>query len=169
MADLRDRLRQRPAVPSASPSRRGPGVPRVPGTVGYRLAQLGAAGAALGGAVDVAVPRLLPHHEAALGVAAGQAPPATAALVLLLLHVLGVALVAVGLAALALLAAWRRAGLRWAGAAAAGVVVVVEGVNAWAIARVRSPLFAGPLLCALLVAGGVLLGRRAGARAPGGG
>ena len=38
-------------------------------TFGYRLAQVGAAGAALGGLGDSFVPALLPHHEAYLGVA----------------------------------------------------------------------------------------------------
>jgi hypothetical protein len=129
--------------------------------VGYRIAQLGAAGAALGGTFDLLVPRLLPAHEAFLGVAPGGAPAATTALVLLLLHTLGAALVAVGLAALALLAAWRRTGLRPLAWAAAGLVVLAEGSNALAIARVGSPLFAGPLAFAALVAGGVALARPA--------
>lgn len=131
--------------------------------IGYRIAQLGAAGAALGGALDVFVPRLLPHHEAFLGIAPGQAPPATTALVLLLLHTLGVALLAVGLGALALLAAWRRTGLGWAAQVAAGAVVLAEGTNAWAIGRVGSPLFVGPLACAMLVVVGIAIAHRGGA------
>jgi hypothetical protein len=127
--------------------------------IGYRLAQLGAAGAALGGTFDLLVSRPLPAHEAFLGVAPGGTPAATAALVVLLLHTLGAALVAVGLAALALLAAWRRTGLRPLAWAAAGIVVLAEGSNALAIARVGSPLFAGPLAFAALVAGGVALAR----------
>jgi hypothetical protein len=58
-------------------------MPRYASGIGYRLAQIGAVGAALGGIVDVFVPRLLPHHEAFLGFAPGAAPPATGALVLL--------------------------------------------------------------------------------------
>ena len=128
--------------------------------IGYRVAQLGAAGAALGGAFDVFLPRLLPHHEAFLGIAPGQAPPATTALVLLLLHTLGVALIAVGLSALALLAAWRRSGSGWAALVAASAVLLAEGTNAWAIHRVGSPFFVGPLACAMLVAVGVTIALR---------
>jgi hypothetical protein len=123
--------------------------------IGYRLAQLGAAAAALGGLVDTLVPRLLPHHEAFMGVAAGQAPEATATLVLLLLHTLGVALLATGLGALALLAAWRGGGSRMTAISAAIVVVMAEGVNAWAIRQVGSPLFLGPLVCVILLIVGV--------------
>jgi len=136
--------------------------------IGYRLAQIGAAATALGGVVDAFIPRLLPHHEAFLGVAAGQAPAATATLVLTLLHTLGVALVAVGVGALALLAAWRGGGPRSAATSAALVVLSAEGMNAWAIARVGSVLFLGPVACCLLVVVGVALAigrdsRRAGA------
>ena len=131
--------------------------PRRAPTVGYRLAQLGAAGAALGGLVDALVPTLLPHHETHLGVAPNGATPATASLVLLLLHTLGVALIAVGVGALALLAEWRRGGARSSAIVAAGIVLLAEGMNAWAIRRVGSPLYLGPLACALLVAVGVAM------------
>jgi hypothetical protein len=123
--------------------------------IGYRLAQLGAAAAALGGLVDALVPRLLPHHETFLGVAAGQAPAATSALLLLLLHTLGVALLATGLGSLALLAAWRGGASRWAAMSAALVVVLAEGMNAWAIAQVGSPIFIGPIICVILLVIGV--------------
>jgi hypothetical protein len=123
--------------------------------IGYRLAQLGAAAAALGGLVDALVPRLLPHHETFLGVAAGQAPAATSALLLLLLHTLGVALLAMGLGSLALLAAWRGGASRWAAMSAALVVVLAEGMNAWAIAQVGSPIFIGPIICVILLVIGV--------------
>ena len=129
--------------------------------LGYRLAQLGAAGVALGGAFDALVPRLLPAHEAFLGVAPGRAPRATVALVLLLLHTLGIALIAVGVGALALLSAWRRTGDRRLAGAAAGMVLLAEGPNAWAIARVGSRLFLGPTVLALLVVGGVAAARLA--------
>lgn len=125
--------------------------------VGYRLAQLGACGAAIGGAVDTLVPALLPHHEAYLGVAHGSASPATSSLVLLLLHTLGVALVAVGIGALALLGDWRRGGSRASALSAAGIVTLAEGMNAWAIGRVGSALFVGPLVCVMLVLVGVAL------------
>jgi hypothetical protein len=123
--------------------------------VGYRLAQLGAVAAALGGLVDAFVPRLLPHHEAFMGVAAGQAAPATEALVLLLLHTLGVALLATGIGALALLGAWRGGASRWTALSAAIVVVLAEGMNAWAIGQVGSPLFIGPIVCVILLVIGV--------------
>lgn len=123
--------------------------------VGYRLAQLGACGAALGGLVDSFVPRLLPHHESYLGVAPAEAPAATSALVLLLLHTLGAALVAMGIGALALLADWRRSGTRVSALTAAAIVALAEAMNAWAIWRVGSVLFVGPLACALLVPIGV--------------
>jgi hypothetical protein len=123
--------------------------------IGYRLAQLGAAAAALGGLVDALVPKLLPHHEAYMGVAAAQAPPATAALVLLLLHTLGVALIATGIGALALLAAWRAGAPRWSALAAAIMVVLAEGMNAWAIGQVGSQLFIGPIVCVILLIVGV--------------
>jgi hypothetical protein len=132
--------------------------------IGYRLAQLGAAGAALGGLVDAFVPRLLPHHELFLGVAPSHATPATATLVLLLLHTLGVALVAMGVGALALLAAWRQSGIRWTALTAAVVVLLAEGMNAWAIRQVGSPLFIGPLVCVMLVVVGVALALRADAK-----
>lgn len=136
--------------------------PRRATTVGYRLAQLGAVGAAVGGLVDALVPTLLPHHELYLGIPPGGATPATASLVLLLLHTLGVALIAAGLGALALLAEWRRGGARSSAIVAAGIVFLAEGMNAWAIRRVGSPLYLGPLACALLVVVGVAMavGRR---------
>lgn len=145
-----------PSVTAPSPAP----VPRA-----YRVAQVGAALVVLGGTGDLLVPRLLPAHERYLGVAPGAAPAATSALVLLVLHALGVALAAVGLAALALLAAWRRTGDRGALWAAAGAVALAEGYNAWGIARVGSVLFVGPLLCAALVLGGAArIARDAGAR-----
>jgi hypothetical protein len=121
------------------------------------LAQLGAGGAALGGVFDTFVSRLLPHHEAFLGAPPVQIPAATADLVLLLLRTVGFALVAVGLGALALLAVWRRGGPPWSALAAAGIVALAEGTNAWAIRRVGSPLFFGPLAFALLTVAGVAL------------
>ena len=129
-------------------------------TIGYRLAQLGAVGAALGGVFDALVPTLLPHHEAYLDVARGGATPATASLVLLLLHTLGVALFAVGVGALALLANWRREGTRSSAIAAAAIVLLAEGMNAWAIRRVGSPLYVGPFACVLLVVVGVAMAVR---------
>jgi hypothetical protein len=128
--------------------------------IGYRLAQLGSLATALGGAFDALVSKLLPHHEAYLGVAPDEATAATSSLILLLLHTLGVALVAVGIGALVLLADWRRSGARSSAIAAVGIVLLAEGMNAWAIRRVGSPLFVGPLVCVVLVVGGVALAIR---------
>jgi hypothetical protein len=131
------------------------------GLIGYRLAQLGALVTAVGGSFDALVRKLLPHHEAYLGVATGGATAATSSLVLLLLHTLGVSLVAVGIGALALLADWRRSGARTSAIAAAGMVGLAEAMNAWAIWRVGSMLFVVPLLCMALVVGGVAMALRA--------
>lgn len=133
---------------------------------GYRLAQLAAVGSILGGAFDLSIRELMPHHEAFLGVEAGTAPPATGALVLLVLNTLGVALVAVGGLALALLSAWRRHDLRWAAWAAALGIAIAQGMNAWAISRVGSLFFLGPMLFPLLAVGGVAWALRRG-EAPG--
>ncbi len=135
--------------------------PDAPG-VAYRVAQLGAFGVMLAGLFDLAVPRLMPHHEAFLQVAAGGAPEPTAALVLLMLHMLGVALAGVGVAGLALLSAWRRTGDRTSALAAAVIVGVVATTHAWAVHTAGSVLFLGPLASALFVTIGVglLLRRR---------
>lgn len=122
---------------------------------GYRLAQLAAMGSIVGGIFDLSIRELMPHHEAFLGVEAGAAPQATGALVLLVLNTLGIALVAVGGMALTLLSAWRRHDLRWAAWAAALGIAVAQGMNAWAISRVGSLFFLGPMLFPLLALGGV--------------
>ncbi len=124
---------------------------------GFRLAQLGALGVALGGVFDLFVPRLLSHHYAFMGVLAGEVPEQTTALVLLMLHVLGVALAGVGVAGLALLAVWRRTGERVAAIAAAATVGIVSAANAYGIYTVGAMIFIGPALCALFVVFGVWL------------
>ena len=43
-----------------------------------------------------------------------------------------------------------------------GTVLIAEGANAWAIRRVGSPLYLGPLVCALLVATGVSIAAAGG-------
>lgn len=115
-----------------------------------RLLRFFAAGAALGGAFDAfGVRALMPHHERALGVAAGAAPPETAGLVLLLLHVLGVVLMAVGLAAWQLTDAWARTGDRRWGWSAAAILCLAELPNAGAIMRLGSAFAIGPAVIAL--------------------
>jgi tricorn protease len=137
---------------------RGPGP-------GYRLAQLAAVGSILGGAFDLSIRGLMPHHEAFLGVPAGGAPEATGALVVLVLNTLGVALVAVGGMALALLVVWRRHDIAWAAWAAAAGIALAQGMNAWAISRFDTPFIVGPLLFPFLALGGVWWGVRR--RSPG--
>jgi hypothetical protein len=122
---------------------------------GYRLAQFGALGVALGGVFDLFVPRLLPHHYAFMGATVGEVPDQTAALILLMLHVLGVALAGVGVAGLALLSVWRRTGDRAAAIAAAVTVGGVAAANAYGVYAVGAILFIGPLLCACFVVLGV--------------
>ncbi len=125
--------------------------------VGYYLAVVGAVGVMVGGIFDQLVPRLLPSHEAFLGVAPGAASPQVSAMVLLLLHTLGASLTALGLTVLALLVAWRRTGIRWMALAAAAATLLAEGVNAYGIFRVGSQLFWGPLAIMALVIAGVAI------------
>jgi len=127
---------------------------RAPGP-GYRLAQLAAFGSILGGAFDLSIRELMPHHEAFLGVPQGGAPEATGALVLLVLNTLGAALIVVGGMALALLGIWRRHDLPWAAWAAAIGIALAQGMNAWAISRFDTPFMVGPLLFPFLAVGGV--------------
>jgi len=141
----------------AGEGNRGPGV-------GYHLAQLAAVGSILGGAFDLSIRGLMPHHEAFLGVPAGGAPEATGALVVLVLNTLGVALVAVGGMALALLAVWRRHDVAWAAWAAAAGIALAQGMNAWAISRFDTPFIVGPLLFPFLALGGVWWAVRRGSR-----
>jgi hypothetical protein len=133
---------------------------RSPAGLGVRMAQVAAVGMILGGVFDLSLRRLLSHHEAYLGVAAGGAPPETEALVLLMLNVLGVALASVGALALALLALWHRRGIAWAGWAAATGIAAASGLNAVAILQVGSLFFIGPALFPLLAMGGVALAER---------
>lgn len=132
----------------------------LPTGIGVQMARLAAAGMILGGAFDLSLRQLLPHHEAWLGVGPGGAPPATEALVLLILNVLGAALVSAGAMALVLLELWRRRGIAQAGWAAAVGISVASGLNALAIARVGSVFFIGPALFPLLALGGVALAER---------
>lgn len=128
--------------------------------LGYRLAQLAAVGTILGGLFDALVPRLLPHHEAWLGIEPGTAPPAVEELVLLILGTLGMVLVAAGGMALVLLAVWRRHGIPWAAWGAAGGITLAEGVNAWALSRLGSLFFLGPVLFPFLAVVGVWMSVR---------
>jgi len=145
--------------PSPAPGADDPaqGAPLGRPGIGYRMVQLAAVGTILGGAFDLSIRGLLPHHEAFLGIAAGSAPPATEALLLLMLNTLGVALMAVGGMALTLLAVWRLHGMPWAAWAAAAGLALAGGMNAWAISRVGSLFVVGPFLFPFLALGGVAL------------
>jgi hypothetical protein len=111
---------------------------------------------AAGGIGDQFVGRYLPAHEAFLGVRRGDLPAASEALFLAVLHALGGALVASGLACGVLLYLMRSTGRRWVGAAVATVAVLADGGNALQMWRVHSPFFVAPLTFVLLVLGGLL-------------
>lgn len=123
-------------------------------STGCRVAQLGGALMIAGGAVDLGVRELLPHHRALLSAATGAAADEAASLVLALLHALGGALVAAGIAVLILLHyGWKNRD-RLLFAAAGLVAVVAEGPNAWGILSTGSLLFLAPVSFVLLVVTG---------------
>jgi len=109
-----------------------------------------------GGLFDFFVRDAMPHHAAALGVAMGQVPAETEALVLLILNALGIALFVVGALALALIELGARHGVREAGWAAALGITVASGFNAWSIVQLDSLFFVGPMLLPLMAWAGVL-------------
>lgn len=111
----------------------------------------------LGGAADLTIRQLLPGHREFLGFLADPVPPATEMLVLALLHALGAALIAVGLAVLVLLREAQNSGRSGPTFAAAGIVVLAEGANAAGMYSIGSPLFVAPLIFILLVLVGVAL------------
>jgi hypothetical protein len=125
--------------------------------VGLVLAQLGAVLIALGGLGDQAVQKLMPSHEAFLGVAPGAAPRAVEQLFLAVLHALGTSLMAVGLGAFALVRVMARTGQRWLGAVVATMVLLSDGVNAYQIHRTGSAVFIAPLSSVVLTIIGVAL------------
>jgi hypothetical protein len=123
--------------------------------IGLTLARLGGAGMVLGGVADISIRSLLPGHRDFLGLAPGDAAPATESLVLALLHALGAALVASGVAVLVLLHLAHATGRRLPALAAAAVAILAEGTNTMGLRLVGSPLFYAPLTFLLLVAAGV--------------
>jgi hypothetical protein len=124
---------------------------RTPASI--RVAQLGGALMMLGGAGDIAVRTVLPNHRELL--AAAATVPATAEhLVLALLHALGGALVACGLAVILLLREAHRSERTELALWAALVALLAEGMNAMGMYRTGSPLFPFPLTFLLLVVGG---------------
>jgi hypothetical protein len=95
--------------------------------------------------------------DAVVGAPIASLPPGAARLLLTLLHTLGGALAACGLAVLALIYGPLRRGERWAGPAVAVVALLSDGLNAWGMGSLGLSYFWGPLAFALLVLLGLLL------------
>jgi len=92
-----------------------------------------------------------------IGTPVANMPPGDARLLLTLLHTLGGALAACGLAVLAVVYGPLRRGERWAGPVVAVVALLSDGLNAWGMSRLGLSYFWGPLAFALLVLLGLLL------------
>jgi hypothetical protein len=137
---------------------RSKAVPAVASTRRFGLiaAQCGAVLIGLGGLGDQAVQKLMPAHEAFLGVAPGTAPAAVEQLFLAVLHALGFSLIAVGLGAFVLLRMMGRTGQRLLGWIAVIMAVLGDGTNAYEIHRTGSVVFIGPLAAVALLVGGVM-------------
>jgi hypothetical protein len=125
--------------------------------MGLWLAQLGAVLIALGGLGDQAVQKLMPSHEAFLGIAPGAAPRAFEQLFLAAVHALGCSLMAVGLGAFVLLRVMAATGRRWLGAVVVVMVLLSDGVNAFQMERTGSPAFLAPLAFVVVTTVGVAL------------
>jgi hypothetical protein len=111
----------------------------------------------LGGIGDlllVSPPELWSHG---LGQPVGSLPPAVARLLMCLIHALGSALVASGIALLFLIRGPLRRGERWTGAAIALVVVLADGMNALQIYLFGGSYFWVPLTFVGLVLLGLVL------------
>lgn len=125
--------------------------------VGLLLARVGSALMALGGLADLTIRELLPNHREWLGFATTAVPEATETLVLALLHALGAALAAGGVAAFALLGVAHREGRTVPAVLAVFVVALGEGMNSVGMYRTGSPYFVVPLASLLLVVTGATL------------
>jgi hypothetical protein len=124
---------------------------------GVAVAQLGAVAMILGGVGDQLVRDLLPAHLALLGSPGGSVSPQVASVVLALLHTVGCALIASGIAILILLRQLRLSGDPRFAIAAGLVVLLAEGANAFHMHQLGLGLFVVPLTILLLVAAGLLL------------
>jgi hypothetical protein len=135
---------------------RSKAVPAVASTRRFGLiaAQCGVVLIGLGGLGDQPVQKLMPSHEAFLGVVPGTAPAAVEQLFLAVLHALGFSLIAVGLGAFVLLR--MRTGQRLLGWVAVIMAVLGDGTNAYEIHRTGSVVFVGPLTAVALLVGGVM-------------
>ncbi len=111
----------------------------------------------IGGGVGDLLLREPPAAWDAVVAPVGSLPPGAARLLLTLLHTLGGALAACGLAVLALVYGPLRRGERWAGPAVAVVALLSDGLNAWGMGSLGLSYFWGPLAFTLLVLLGLLL------------
>ena len=125
--------------------------------LGIAVAQLGAVAMILGGLGDQLIRELLPTHIALLGSAHGRVSPQVASVVLALLHTVGYALIASGIATLMLLRQLRLSGEPMFAAVSALVVLFAEGANAFHMHQLGLDLFVVPLGIMLLIVLGLLL------------
>ncbi|MDB4972538.1 MAG: hypothetical protein JWN48_879 [Myxococcaceae bacterium] len=125
--------------------------------VGLVIAQVGGAAMIAGGVGDQLVRDLLPAHLALLGASGGSVSPQAASLVLALLHTVGYALIATGIATIALLRQLRSTGKPKFAVQAAVVALLAEGANAFHMHRLGIGLYVVPLGILVLVVAGTLL------------
>lgn len=121
------------------------------------LLTLGAVMMIGGGVGDLLLQEPPAAWDGVVGTPVASLPPGAARLLLTLLHTLGGALAACGLAVLAVVYGPLRRGERWAGPVVAVVVLLSDGMNAWGMGRLGLSYFWGPLAFALLVLLGLLL------------
>lgn len=121
------------------------------------LLNCGAGFMVLGGIGDLLIGSPPDFWSHFLGQPVVSIPPPVARLLMALLHALGSALVASGVAALFLINDSLRCGKRWAGVAIALVVVLSDGVNAFQIYRFGASYFWAPLTFVGLVLIGLML------------
>lgn len=121
------------------------------------LLTLGAVMMIGGGVGDLLLQEPPSAWDRVVGTPVASLPPGAAQLLLTLLHTLGGALAACGLAVLAVVYGPLRRGERWAGPVIAVVVLLSDGLNAWGMGRLGLTYFWGPLAFVLLVLLGLLL------------
>ena len=121
------------------------------------LLTLGASLMIAGGAGDLLLRTPPSAWDAVIGASAAALPSGAVRLLLTLLHSLGSALVAAGVAVLALVYGPLRRGERWAAAVIVVVTLLSDGVNAWGMASLGLEYFWGPLAFAGIVLLGVLV------------
>jgi hypothetical protein len=125
--------------------------------IGVTVMRLGAVAMILGGIADQLVRELPPAHLALLGAADSHASAPGATLVLALLHTLGYALIAAGMATLALLRQRALRGDPKVAVQAAAVAVLAEGANALHMHQLGLGLYVIPLAITAVVLTGLLI------------